>query len=333
MGLTERDRKKLEQLRERIKEAGRPVVPEPRDERFKPIDPMLAETFEGELDELHMEDWFLERKYDGTRIILERFGDAAALYTRRHVERSKTLPNIVRESAEHVPNATILDGEAAFTNEEGFTTFRPIHTTDPGLKPVLYIFDILLAEGENVERIPLRKRKELLEGLVEETEHIKLSPVYTDRFQERLEEFVEHDEEGAMIKRRNSQYLRNTRSPHWQKIKPFIERDVLAVGYTKGEGNREGFFGALVMSDGETCLGRVGSGFTRADLERIISMVEPVAEKPFPVERVGRPYTPVEPFVIQVKYQEVLKDGKLRAPVFLHLRPEKPAEDVQKLHD
>jgi ATP-dependent DNA ligase len=40
------------------------------------------------------------------------------------------------------------------------------------------------------------------------------------------------------------------------------------------------------------------------------------------------PYTPVEPFVIQVKYQEVTDSGDLRAPVYLRRRPEKPLADV-----
>lgn len=335
--LTERDREKFGQLRAALEGVSRAErVPTRLDGSPGPLDPMLATTFEGALADVAERDWIAEQKYDGTRLILEKFDGEVAIYTRRHVERSETLDELAEEARTALPDGTILDGEYTFFTPDGVSTFVPIHTggdkvDEQNLSARFLTFDLLAQDGEWCTREPLLERKDRLAETVSEQDILQVVPYETADFQAFYDQLVDGGEEGIMIKRRASGYHLGTRSDHWRKVKAFTEADVVAVGYTPGEGRRAETFGALVMSDGERYVGRVGSGFTEATLDAFIDEMVSVDYRPLTQDQVGMPYTPVEPFVIQVKYQEVTDSGELRAPVYLRRRPEKPLADVTPL--
>lgn len=332
--LTDRDRERFAELRDRLDGVRRA---EPTGGSAPagagPIDPMLATTFDGELDDLEEDDWIAERKFDGTRIVLEKFDGAVSAYTRRHVERSRTLTELTAAAEAGLPDGLILDGEYTFLTPGGTSQFVPIHTgrqkvREEGLEGRFFVFDVLAVDGEWCTRSALTERKAILGEAVTETGPIEVVDYRTADFGSYYEGLVEAGEEGIIVKRRESQYHVGTRSAHWRKVKAFTEADVIVVGYTPGEGRRAATFGALVATDGERYIGRVGSGFDEGELRRLLESMAPVEDRPVPESRVGKPYTPVEPFVAEVKYQEVTTSGELRAPVFLRRRPEKPLEDV-----
>lgn len=335
--LTDRDRERFEDLHEKLEGVSR-AEPEPEalEAGPGPIDPMLASTFEGDLAELSTAEWIAEQKYDGTRLILQKFDSEVRMFTRRHVERSDTLPDLVATAEDVLPDELVLDGEYTFLDPDGVSRFLPIHAGDDvleseGLTGQFAVFDVLARDGMWCTRESLMERKERLADLVPETEEFWPVDYRQREFESFYEDQVEGGEEGIMVKRRESAYHPGTRSVHWRKVKHVTETDLLAVGITPGEGARSETFGALVLTDGERYVGRVGSGFTEAELEAIREAVEPVDERPVPESTVGMAYTPIEPFVVQVKYQEVTPDGELRAPVFLRRRPDKPVADVQPL--
>ena len=108
-------------------------------------------------------------------------------------------------------------------------------------------------------------------------------------------------------------------------------------GFTEPQGDRE-HFGALVLGvqkDGKLrWVGNVGTGFDQkllaslyARLEPLITTKCPFAERPKP----DRGMTWVKPeLVCQVKYANWTPDDRLRAPVFVGLRNDKPAAEVAK---
>lgn len=338
--LSERDLERFAELREKLEDVSRSPPSDPR--RLSagpgPLDPMLARTFEGTLASVNEDEWIAERKYDGTRIILEKFDGDVKLFTRRHVDRSDTLDELASAALEELPDGIILDGEYTFLTPDGECRFLPIHVAwntveEEDLSPQFFVFDILALESEWVTRDSLLARKELLAETVPDEGIFAVVDYETDGFQEYFDSLVDAGEEGIMIKRRGSQYHIGTRSNHWRKVKAFRESDFVVVGFTPGTGARSGTFGALILTDGERFVGRVGSGFSNDDLDAISEMMTPTEERAVSVREVGRAYTPVEPFVAQVKFQEVTRSNDLRAPVFIRLRPEKPVSDVEPLRD
>lgn len=334
--LSESERAELDRLRELVGDADLPPR-DPIEGRFGPIDPMLAETLEAPFDAVDEAEWFAETKYDGTRVVVEKFDDEVRLYTRRGVDRADAVPDVTDALADPdvLPNDRILDGEVTFVGPDGTSRFQPIHTDEATLRkhelaPTLFLFDVLY-DGEDVTDRPLRERKDRLEAAVSGSgrDAVVVVPYRTADFADCFREVTDAGEEGLVLKRRESRYYPGVRSEQWLKVKRFTDRDAVVVGYTAGEGARADTFGSLVLTDGERCIGRVGSGFTDAELEELTGAFEPTDEHPVPEDAAGLPYTPVEPFVVQVRYQELTDDGKLRAPVFVRWRPDKPMEDVQ----
>lgn len=329
--LSDEEREELSRLADRF--GGADV--EPRSSvagEFGPIDPMLAEALDGPLDAIDESAWVAEPKYDGTRLIVQHFEDTVRAYTRRGIERSDTVPSVVAD-VQRLPNDLIVDGELTFVTPTGQSSFQPIHT-DPDeiarrdLTPVLYVFDCLYY-GENVCDQPLSERKDVLDDVLLEGDHLEATPGRRSNFGSYFRELTNAGEEGLVLKRRESRYYPGVRSGQWRKVKDFTERDAVVVGYTAGEGGRADTFGALVLTDGDQCIGRVGSGFSDDDLASLMAEMEPIDATPVSEAAVGVAYTAVEPFVVSVKYQEITENGTLRAPVFLRRRPAKPIADVQ----
>lgn len=337
--LTDRDEERFAELRERLEGVVRhepDQEPDRLDAAPGPIDPMLATTFEGDLTDLESDRWVAERKFDGTRLVLEKFDGEVTVYTRRHVERSETVPKLCDVASTTLPDGVVLDGEYTFLDENGDSQFVPIHSNDERLATGeltarYFVFDILGHDHEWCTRQPLEERKSILDDLLPTDAFLENVEVEEADIPGFYDDIVDRGEEGIILKRRESTYHVDTRSDNWRKVKATTEDDFTAVGYTPGEGKRAETFGALVLTDGQQYVGRVGSGFSEAELDSLIEQMEPVEERPVPVSAVGSEYTPIEPFVVQIEYLEISSDGKLRAPVFVRRRPEKPIDDVQPL--
>jgi bifunctional non-homologous end joining protein LigD len=140
--------------------------------------------------------------------------------------------------------------------------------------------------------------------------------------------------EGIMAKRLASTYQPGVRSRDWVKIKKQITFDLAVGGYTPGQGQRQPYFGALVLGAYDSDSGkliyivRVGSGFSTMELKEISSEFVPADESPFsqPISTKGVRWLKPE-IVVEVEALEVSKKGHLRAPVFLRKRDDKLPED------
>ena len=335
--LTDRDEERFAELRENLKG----VAPhEPESKRVEsapgPLNPMLASPYDGHLKDLELDRWIAEQKFDGTRIVLQKFDGEVDVHTRRHVERSETLSELVELAAETLPDGVILDGEYTFLNLDGNSKFVPITARDEKIEaaeltPRYVVFDVLAVEHVWCTRKPLEERKEQLEDLVPDGDLMAPIEVVESNILRFYDEIADLGEEGIILKRRGSGYHVGTRSDHWRKVKTTKEDDFLAVGYTAGEGERLNTFGALVLTDGSEYVGRVGSGFSTDELESLIENLNPVVERSVPLSDVGSEYQPIEPVVVRVKYLELSSRGNLRAPVFVRIKPEKPLDAVQPI--
>jgi len=133
-----------------------------------------------------------------------------------------------------------------------------------------------------------------------------------------------------MAKQRNSTYLPGKRSESWLKIKSRQTIECAIIGYSRGEGDRGTSFGALHLAQADGAelkyVGKVGSGFDDhslkavfGELKKLAIIKRPVKEKPLGDAQ----STWVEPkLMCEVQFASLTKDGILREPVFLRLRPD-----------
>jgi bifunctional non-homologous end joining protein LigD len=144
--------------------------------------------------------------------------------------------------------------------------------------------------------------------------------------------------EGVIAKRLDSVYEPGRRSASWVKVKNLYRQEVVIGGWVPGDGRRRERIGALLVGVYEDDhqlrhIGRVGTGFTEAELDRLAGLLAPYVREDSPFAP-GGPKIPrnavfVEPkFVAEVEFREWTDGGQLRAPSYKGLRDDKPVELV-----
>jgi bifunctional non-homologous end joining protein LigD len=142
--------------------------------------------------------------------------------------------------------------------------------------------------------------------------------------------------EGIIAKKTSSRYLPGRRTSDWRKIKILNRQDCVILGWTPGQGGRGSTFGALLVGayrDGKLMwIGQVGTGFTDQTLAQLMARLDEVAadapaiDDPQLTRSKGARWTRPE-LVCEVEFLQITGAGKLRAPSFKGLRPDKLPED------
>src|SRR5690606_37736623 len=171
-----------------------------------------------------------------------------------------------------------------------------------------------------------------------ESKIVRYSDHVTECGIEFFSKVVGMDLEGMIAKRASSLYHPGKRSREWLKIKNHNTQEAVIAGWTDPRGSRE-YFGALILGIYENkklkYIGHTGTGFTSAILRDVYATLKPLARDTSPFSEkvsVNSPVTWVEPRVVcNIKYTEMTNEGILRHPVFLGLRIDKPAKEVNHL--
>jgi bifunctional non-homologous end joining protein LigD len=186
----------------------------------------------------------------------------------------------------------------------------------------------------------LKERRELLDQLMAGTTGAwQISPSHPGEGDALLEATRQQGLEGIIAKRLDSPYEPGRRSPLWIKIKNFLRQEFVIGGWVPGGGGRTGRIGALMLGyyDDQGVLhyaGKVGTGFTGAELDRLAGLFSPLArvDNPFaervPDWRVARYIDPV--LVAEVAYGHWTAAGQIRHSSYQGLRDDKPATDVHR---
>jgi len=270
------------------------------------------------------------------------------LVSRRGREQTRSYPELRRVYRNVKATNAVLDGEIVATDETGRTSFEllqqrmnlagdsDIERARKKIPVEMVAFDLLWLDGEPLIDRPLSERRERLEEVVHEGKGLRLMyTVPTDgvRF---FGIAGQHGLEGIVGKRAASRYVPGRRSDDWRKIKILSTQDCVVLGCTPGERGRSGSFGALLLGaykDGRlTWIGQVGTGFTDRMLKQILDALEPLAIDQPPIGEPGLRKVKgarwVRPeLVCEVEYLQMTSVGKLRAPSFKGLRPDKVPED------
>ena len=105
-------------------------------------------------------DWVHEIKHDGYRLQVRREGDAVRLFTRRGYDWSGRYPSIAVTATLLRARSFTLDGEAVVCGPDGVAIFDALHRRGTVTEAMLYAFDLLELDGEDLRGLPLGRPQE-----------------------------------------------------------------------------------------------------------------------------------------------------------------------------
>jgi len=302
--------------------------------------PMLAAI--GSKDDLERKDFIYEPKLDGYRALCY-VNKQVKLFTRNEHDITDKFPELADIRDAITAKSCVLDGELVVYNDDGLPNFQLVQGRDQlgsslviaqrsTQHPVTFIvFDILEYNGKSVMDKPLSERKKLLKKIIKDTDRITVIPFTTDG-KKLWQQMTKLGVEGVMAKEAESLYYPGKRKKVWLKVKQFQTADCVIIGYTQEKRLISAL--ALGMYDKKGNLvyvGNVGTGFSELEQKELYKKLKPLAIKKVPVDGLQlKDIKWVKPkLVSEIKYLEFTKDKKLRNPVFLHLRTDKPPEECK----
>ncbi|HEX9614787.1 MAG TPA: non-homologous end-joining DNA ligase [Bacteroidota bacterium] len=287
------------------------------------------------------EGYLYEIKWDGIRAMISLDEGEMRILSRNGKDITASFPELLNPEESFRATNGLFDGEIVCLDPSGKPIFKNVihrmqQTTEHAVArarakfpAICYIFDCLYLDGRPIINEPLDRRRTWIKDTVKSDSSYRVS----DAMDEGTELFRAAGAmglEGIMAKERTSAYQTGRRSPQWLKIKTRHTTDCVIIGYTQGKGNREEAFGALQIAEmhpkGLKYVGKVGTGFDDKilksiyqDLKKLKETKRPIKEKPLD----DASTTWVEPkLMCEVQYASFTKDGMLREPVFLRLRPD-----------
>ena len=337
--------------------------PEPKDWMIHRMDPPADPSLEpmpahlrpmlARAGALPAEDggWAYEIKWDGIRAIAYSRPGELRLESRNLNDITDRYPELARLGRALGSHSAILDGEIVAFDEEGKPSFsalqKRMHLSSGAqarrlskLAPVTYvIFDLLWLDGHPLMDLPyLERRRRLMELQLsgpswQTPEHV------LGGGRELLLASAEQGLEGILAKRVDSRYQPGLRSRSWVKVKSVERQEFVIGGWMPGRGRRLGRIGALLIGvhvdgGGLRYVGRVGSGLSEEELDRLSEELRRLERKTSPFTAGGRPPKGAvfcKPrLVAEVEFAQWTEGGSLRAPRYVGLRDDKPAEQVTR---
>ena len=296
--------------------------------------------------------WVFEPKYDGIRILAFAADNRARLISRNGLDKTRQFPEVaeaVLALAKRKKRRFIVDGEIVVMRGDTPARFQELqsrmHVTDRSAieshrldtPAALMVFDILLDGKTSLVTEPWRVRRKHLAALLQppgRSNALRLSDVDEDG-EAMLRQARRHGWEGVIAKRADSLYEPGRRSRSWIKLKIEKRQEFVVGGWTEPRNSRE-HIGAILLGyyDGDKLIyaGHTGTGFSAASLRDMFARLRRLErrESPFTTSpRTNeRPHWTRPNVVVEIKFNEWTSDGKLRQPVFVGVRDDKPPREV-----
>ena len=287
-------------------------------------------------------NWTYEGKLDGYRCLAAKGDGRVVLWSRRGTGFTARFPMIDR-ACENLPADTLIDAEVIVIDETGRCSFNALQHSRPKGHIQLYAFDVLVHRGQNVMRLPIEERRQLLTEALRKVQYPVIQSVPFDvKPAELLRAAKELRLEGVIAKRKGSIYEPGKRSDAWVKFKINRSQEFVIGGYTAGNP-----FDALIVG----CyvgrklkyIAKVRAGFVPHIrcamfplLQELVTDKCPFADLP---EKRRTLYSLTKDemqncqwlkplLVAQIMFQEWTPDGHLRNASFAGLRNDKEPHEI-----
>ncbi len=261
--------------------------------------------------------WLYEPKLDGMRALVFVRSGNCKIYSRNGRDITAVFPELIPHLREQ-PDC-VLDAELIVVDEKGqpdfealqgrwlLTNKHQIEAKTLNAPAVLYVFDMLYADGHKLTGCKLINRKCLLEEQLVRSAKVQFLPTFEDGAA-LLEAGRAHGLEGVISKRADSLYQEGVRSKDWIKTKYFESGNFVIVGHLQDEGY-------LVASpeNPRQILGVVQFGFTMIERKQLQNILKECSIASTQAKNTVwfEPKT-----VVRLEYMKRTKAGYLRFPVF-----------------
>jgi bifunctional non-homologous end joining protein LigD len=110
--------------------------------------------------------WVHEIKHDGYRLMVRRDGSRVRCFTRGGHDWADRFPAIVDAASRIKAQSFLIDGEAVIARDDGTTDFHALRSKRRGHEAVLFAFDLIEHDGDDLRDLPLIERKRRLAKLL-----------------------------------------------------------------------------------------------------------------------------------------------------------------------